>query len=67
MASRSTRNKIRFQLEQVIKKLEGIQVHFKYADDLALEQHPRLNAALPPLVGTVEELKTVVSVLRDSI
>ena len=67
MAGRSTRNKVRFQLEKTIQHLGGIQVHLKFADDLAQEGHPRLSAALPEIVAAVESLKETVIVLRDLI
>ena len=67
MAGRSTRNKIRFQLEKSIQHLEGIQVHLKFADDLAQEGHPRLLAALPEIVPAIESLKDTMICLRDSI
>jgi len=67
MAGRSTRNKIRFQLEKSIQHLEGIQVHLKFADGLAQEGHPRLLVALPEIVPAIESLKDTIVCLRDSI
>jgi len=67
MAGRSTRNKIRFQLEKSIQHLEGVQVHLKFADDLAQEGHPRLLVALPAIVPAIESLKDTLICLRDSI
>jgi len=67
MAVRSTRNKIRFQLVQIIKHLEGCQVHLKFADDLAQGTHPLLIEALPGIVCSIESLKDTMFCLRDSI
>lgn len=67
MAGRSTRNKIRFQFEQIIKKLDGILGHLQKAEEVSYGGHPRLNAALPDLTQAIDALRGVMATMRDDI
>ncbi len=67
MAGRSTRNKIRFQFEQIVNNLDKIMAHLQKADELSGGSHPRLDETLPGLVSSVESMKEVMNGVRDMI
>ncbi len=64
MASRSTRNKVKFQADKALRKTERIQEHLKYIDDLGKQQSPFINEAMPVLVGVAELLKNMLVKFR---
>ena len=67
MAKRSTRNKIRWQFEQSIRKLDSVIEHMRKADETAFGEHPRLTEYLPDVVIAIEALKLTLIDFRDRI
>lgn len=67
MASRSIRNRIRYQIEQIAKKQEACIEHLHKAYDISLGQHPELNAMLPSLIEALEKVKTFFLEVRDKL
>ena len=67
MTQRSTRNKIRYQAEQAIKKTESIQQHLKNLDDLAAGRSEVVKRSMPGIVGMSEMLLTTLRSFRESL
>ena len=64
MAARNTRNKLKFQAERIIERLNDCQVHLKNMDGLADEQSDYLNAQLPVLTTIFEGMVQTVKLFR---
>lgn len=64
---RSTRNKMRFQMEKVADHLDRTFKHFQYLEDLAGGGSPFINENLPFIVAAVQELKKAVLRFRESL
>ena len=67
MAKRSTRNKLRYQAEQCIKKTKGIQQHLQYIDTLAQNRSEMINRSLPGLVEMSELLLDTLKTFREAL
>lgn len=53
---RSTRNKMRFQMEKVEDHLNRTFKHFQYLEELADGGSPYINETLPMMVAAIQEL-----------
>jgi len=62
---RSTRNRIRFQVEKAMKQLDRLLEHLALANVIAGEDHPAFTAAMPQIVQGVEMLRDVLTAFRD--
>lgn len=67
MAPRSTRNKLRFQAEQCIKKTTATQQHLKNIDDMAQGRSEVVDKALPGLVQMSELMLTTLKAFREAL
>ena len=67
MTQRSTRNKMRFQMEKVVAHLDRTFKHLQYIEELAGGQSPFINETLPFLVAAIEELKKGCNRFRESL
>jgi len=67
MAPRNTRNKLKFQTERIIERLNDCQVHLKYMDELADEQSDYLNSQLPMLATIFEGMVQTVKLFRQGL
>ncbi len=57
MAKRSTRNKIRFQSDKIVKKFDAILVHLQGIDEFAEGRSVYIKENLPSMVMITEECK----------
>ncbi|NVM22326.1 MAG: hypothetical protein HWN68_11170 [Desulfobacterales bacterium] len=64
---RSTRNKMRFQMEKVINNIDRIFGHLQYLDELAGGASPFINEQLPLLTAAFEEMKKGCKKFRESL
>lgn len=64
---RSTRNKMRFQMEKVVDHLDRTFKHFQYLEELSGGGSPFINETLPFIVAAVQELKKAVLRFRESL
>lgn len=64
---RSTRNKMRFQMEKVEDHLDRTFKHFQYLEILAGGASPYINEMLPMMVAAVEELKKGIRRFREGL
>lgn len=67
MASRSTRNKIRWQSDKAITNVVKIQDHLKYIDELAQGKSEYITTYLPSLVSAMEMAKKVLEKFREGL
>lgn len=67
MASRSTRNKVRWQAQKAIDHAEKILEHLKYLDELAEDRSDYICVALPVVVVGVTRLKESLEVFKDGL
>jgi len=67
MAGRSTRNKVKYQADKCVSKLERIQGHLKNIDDLAQDQSGTISATIPSLVAATEALQEFFIAFRNSL
>ena len=64
---RSTRNKMKFQVEKVINHLDRTFKHFQYLEELGEGRSPWLNENLPLVVAAVSELREGIKRFRESL
>ena len=67
MAKRSTRNKLKWQGDQGIKKVTQLQQHLKNIDDLAQGRSEMVNRSLPGLVEMSELLLDTLKTFREAL
>lgn len=65
MASRSTRNKIRLQLERAANMIDRAAEHIAKADAMQDGQSAFLEKTIPNLVIVLEGLKNTISEVRE--
>lgn len=65
MAGRSTRNKIRGQVEQAIKKMDDCMGHLQACEAMADEKSTFINEHLPGIVVGVQGLQHVLKQYYD--
>lgn len=65
MASRSTRNKIRYQAEKAINHVDIATENLAKMDAMANERSPFINDNLPPIIAMLELLKKTIEQLRE--
>ena len=59
MASRSTRNKLRFQSKKALKDIDHVFEHYHNMDVINDNQSSVININLPPLIVLLDEVKKV--------
>lgn len=64
---RSTRNKMRFQMDKVIDHLNRTFKHFQYLEELAEGRSPFIDGNLPIVVAAVSELREGIKRFRESL
>lgn len=64
MASRSTRNKLKWQADKAIANVVKIQDHLKYMDDLCQGKSAYINKHIPALVAAMEMVKLCLEKFR---
>ena len=57
MSNRSTRTKLRYQMDKVSTGFKRIYEHLQYLDELAEDQSTYINDYLPPLVKALMEIE----------
>jgi len=67
MASRSTRNKLRYQLTKCLTGLVKVQGHLQYLSELAGDTHPVINERLPLYVQMIDEIQKLFDSFRDDL
>ena len=67
MATRSTRNKIRFQADKMLCHCARIQENLKYMDDLANGGSAYITREMPMLVNVTEMLEGVFKRFREGL
>jgi len=61
MASRSTRNKVRWQAKKILDNINRIYEHLKYIDELAQGQSEYINENLPRLVKLFDGVESIIT------
>ena len=64
---RSTRNKMRFQMEKVGDHLNRTFKHFQYLEELSGGALPYINETLPMMVAAIQELIKGVRRFREGL
>lgn len=67
MTTRSTRNKLRHQIERVLNDLDRCLGHLKFLSDLSEGQSDYIETHLPGLVFMVEGIKSVMKKFREGL
>lgn len=67
MPKRSTRDKIRFQLDKAAFTLGRPLEHLREADILANGRQPILSDTLSPIVASIDAIQKVILKLRESV
>lgn len=67
MASRSTRNKIRFQAKSALDDCKRAQTHLVYVGALADERSDYINGHLPELIAALEFLIETVDKFNEGL
>lgn len=67
MANRSTRNKMRFQVEKAIAHVDKIFEHWRYLEELTGGESPHVNELLPVLVSALHEYREACVSFRESL
>ena len=67
MASRSTRTKIRFQIDKACKALDESVEHLAKADVLADAKHPLIIEKMPDLVVMLDGCRQVLEQFRSEL
>ena len=60
MASRSTRNKVRWQAKKILDNIDRIYGHLKYIDELAEHRSPYIDENIPKLVALFSGIEEIV-------
>lgn len=67
MTHRSTRNKLRFQVQRVQVCLDRIEEHWKLLDEIAEGKSEYVNDMLPLLVAAIEEYREACKSFRSGL
>jgi len=67
MTARSTRNKMRHQVEKVMNDLERAQGHFKMLSDLSAGESIYVDSHLPLLVALFDDLTGMMKKFREGL
>lgn len=67
MSTRSTRNKLRWQVGKVIEHLVKAQGHFQFLDEMAEGESPYINDNIPLLVELIDEMIKTCNTFREGL
>ena len=67
MANRSTRTKLRYQMDKVSTGFKRIYEHLQYLDELANDESTYINENLPPLIKATMEIEKAFERFREGL